>query len=191
MGSQRVRHDWATELNWTELAGSQANFEEQSWINICQVSRWFWNWLALDTSEHSEESVPLTGLLTQLLQACETPWDTFILLPPFLVLQPLLEENCCTPEVVETSRIILVFLGHRKHWEPIAVHPSWIKGYKWVIWTLYPLPTTQAPQKHCTHGTEEGNENTQWPVRFGQIVAEIKEEIMETLTSMKKHNNLF
>ena len=134
----------------------------------------------------SDLAAAATGLLKQLLQACETPWDTFILLPPFLVLQPLLGGNCCTLEVVEASGIIPVFLGHRKHGEPVAVHPSWIKGYKWVICILYPLPTTQAPQKHCTHGTEEGNENTQWLVGSGQIIAEIKEEIMEKWNNYEK-----
>ena len=35
MGSQRVRHDWATELNWTELNWSQRNWSlNSSHINL-------------------------------------------------------------------------------------------------------------------------------------------------------------
>ena len=33
---QRVRHDWATELNWTELLCVRHSFEFSTWINFSQ-----------------------------------------------------------------------------------------------------------------------------------------------------------
>ena len=38
MGSQRVGHDWATELNWTELKGSYPKVDPNS-VNDIQVAR--------------------------------------------------------------------------------------------------------------------------------------------------------
>ena len=43
MGSQRVRHDWATELNWTD---SKPEYNMQMWVtdnNQLKLNRWyFW-----------------------------------------------------------------------------------------------------------------------------------------------------
>ena len=50
MGSQRVRHDWATELNWSTrlcLLGSYLLMEIQK-ITLCRVAHW------LETSEVSK-----------------------------------------------------------------------------------------------------------------------------------------
>ena len=49
MGSQRVRHDWATELNWTDVYFSPFKTEVPerltNWPNITQLEsrRWCWN----------------------------------------------------------------------------------------------------------------------------------------------------
>ena len=57
MGSQRVGHDWATELNWTEYGKMQKRVTENSSWNIClragfpsfpraqNASSWFWLWI--------------------------------------------------------------------------------------------------------------------------------------------------
>ena len=41
MGSQRVGHDWVTELNWTEASGAGEKWADST----CKISCWLWWWL--------------------------------------------------------------------------------------------------------------------------------------------------
>ena len=45
MGSQRVAHDWTTELNWTELSSKEGNYKEDSFKIFTFISSLLFIWL--------------------------------------------------------------------------------------------------------------------------------------------------
>ena len=44
MGSQRVGHDWATEVNWTEWHPQWViKFDHSKWLTVCSINQSYWS----------------------------------------------------------------------------------------------------------------------------------------------------
>ena len=125
MGSQRVGHDWATELNWTELI---PDIGLPRWLGgkdyTCQCTRYHSipGWedpLEKETATHSS------------ILAWEIPWTE----EPGGLQSIEVRHAAVTKRQVEKWKIdstsLLVFL-HFSHFLP----PSPKRGLSWVLWSL-------------------------------------------------------
>ena len=87
MGSQRVGHDWATELNWTELIQPidhhliPGNFRQllapnkDFWVICSKKARYNLNWDETQIWYHSQ-CVKLKALVAQLCPTLHDPMDS-------------------------------------------------------------------------------------------------------------------
>ena len=82
MGSQRVGHDWVTELNWTDgssIFSFLRNYQTASlnsilWYSCCPCTIWSFS---LFLGSHSFPSVSQCGIWTPMSWPCLPPWPHF------------------------------------------------------------------------------------------------------------------
>ena len=107
MGSQRVGHDWATELNWTELVYIYLSFYLPVYVSLFHIHLFIFAFLFFFS-----------------LSLCFTLFST----PSFSLFPPFSSFSLCYFLLLFPP---LSFFSRLNHWAPFAILPSWHSAHAW------------------------------------------------------------